>query len=62
MRLHPTEPFFCFAPQQAGDMELTPGKPYVSRYRFIVADNPPDRAELQRLWYDYAHGVTVRID
>jgi hypothetical protein len=61
-RLHPTEPFFCFAPQAAGDMEIVSGKPYVSRYRFIVADGPPDQAELNRLWNDYAHPPAVKID
>jgi hypothetical protein len=59
MRLHPSEPFFCFAPSQLGDWEIEPGKPYVSRYRFIVADGPPDKAELERLWNDYAHPPTV---
>ncbi|TLY32978.1 MAG: hypothetical protein E6K56_01925 [Ignavibacteria bacterium] len=50
MRLHPAEPFFCLAPQQIGDMEIAPDKPYVSRYRFIVADGPSDKVELERLW------------
>ena len=54
-RIHPTEPFFNFAPQQAGDLEITPGKPFVARYRFVVADGAPDKAELDRLWNDYAH-------
>jgi hypothetical protein len=54
MRIHPTEPFFCYAPSQLGHWEIAPGKPYVSRYRFIVSDGPPDRAELDRLWNDYA--------
>jgi hypothetical protein len=61
MRLHPTEPFFNFAPQQAGDMELKPGVKYVSRYRFVVHDGPPDRGELDRLWNDYAHPPIVRV-
>ena len=59
MRLHPTEPFFNFAPQQAGDMEIKPGQTYISRYRFVVHDGPPDRAELDRLWNDYAHPPVV---
>ncbi len=61
MRLHPTEPFFNFAPQQAGDMAIQPGQNYISRYRFVVHDGPPDRAELDRLWNDYAHPPTVRV-
>jgi hypothetical protein len=59
MRLHPTEPFFSYAPQQSGDMEIKPGEKYISRYRFVVHDGPPDKAELDRLWNDYAHPPVV---
>ncbi|MBI2926737.1 MAG: PmoA family protein [Verrucomicrobia bacterium] len=62
MRVHPDEPFFNFAPCQAGDFEIAPGKPYVSRYRFIVSDGPPDKAELDRLWNDYAHPPEVKVE
>jgi hypothetical protein len=61
MRVHPTEPFFFYAPQQGGDMEIKPGDTYVSRYRFVVHDGPPDRAELDRLWNDYAHPPVVKV-
>jgi hypothetical protein len=61
MRIHPDEPFFCFAPSQMGRWEIAPGKPYVSRYRFIVYDGPPDRAEIERLWNDYANPPQVTI-
>ena len=54
MRIHPTEPFFCYAPQQLGDTEITPGKPYVSRYRFIIHDGPADKSLIERLWQDFA--------
>ncbi len=61
MRIHPTEPFFCFAPSQMGRWEIVPGQAYLSRYRYIVADGPPDRAELDRLWNDYADPPQVTI-
>lgn len=54
VRLHPTEPFFCFAPQQDGDMEIKPGQPYVSRYRFVIADGKPEAADVNAWWKDYA--------
>ncbi len=60
-RIHPTEPFFNFAPQQAGNLEVTPDKPFISRYRFVVADGAPDKAELDRLWNDYAHPPKVTL-
>ena len=61
MRLHPTEPFFCFAPSQLGDWAIEPGKPYVSRYRFIVLDGPPDKKELDALWSAYARPPKIKI-
>lgn len=54
MRLHPDEPFFCFAPSQMGDWQIAPGETYISRYRFVVQDGAPDADELNRLWNDYA--------
>ena len=62
MRLHPSEPFFCYTPQQGGDMEITPGKPYVSRYRFVVHDGPPDKEVIERIWNDYAHPPVVNVN
>jgi hypothetical protein len=61
MRIHPTEPFFCFAPQEAGDMEIAPGTKYVSRYRFIVHDGEPDKEFIESVWNDYAHPPKVTV-
>ncbi len=60
-RIHPTEPFLNLAPQQAGDVEITPEKPLTLRYRFVVADGAPDKTELDRLWNDYAHPPKVTV-
>jgi hypothetical protein len=62
VRLHPTEPFFCFAPQQAGDFSIEPGKPYVARYRFVVADGEPDKALIERLYEDFAKTPAPKTD
>lgn len=61
MRINPDQPFFCYAPSLMGQWEITPGKAYVSRYRFIVYDGAPDKAELDRLWNDYASPTQVSI-
>ncbi len=61
LRTNPAEPYFNFTPQQAGDLDITPDRPFVARYRWVVADGQPDRAELDRLWNDYAHPPVVRV-
>jgi len=61
MRIHPAEPFFNFAPSQAGEWEIKSGEDYVSRYRFVVMDGEPDATLLDRLWNDYAHPPRVEI-
>ena len=62
MRVHPTEPFFCFAPSQLGDWLIDPGKAYVARYRFVVMDGPPDKAKIDQVWEAYAHPPEVAIE
>jgi hypothetical protein len=54
LRLHPTEPFICFAPPQAGDMAIFPGTPYVSRYRLVLADGEPTREQIDAWWKSYS--------
>jgi len=60
MRIHPSEPFFNFAPQQFGPMAIVPEKKYVSRYRFVVSDGAPNAPEIQQFWRDYAQPPVVR--
>jgi len=62
LRLNPKNPQLCIAPSQQGDWEISPGKPYVSRHRFVVADGAADAAELDRLWNDYAHPPAVTVE
>jgi hypothetical protein len=61
MRLHPSEPFFCFAPSQIGDWSIEPGKPYRARYRFVVSDGGADKEMIERVWNDFAEPVEVKV-
>lgn len=54
IRAHPSEPFFCYAPQQLGDMEIRPGTDYVARFRFIATDGEPDAEATQAAWQAYS--------
>jgi hypothetical protein len=62
MRVNPKIPLLNFAPSQAGDWEMVPGKTYVWRYRFIVHDGEPEQAWLEARWRDYAEPVTVTVE
>ncbi len=62
MRLHPKEPFFCFAPGQNAPFKIEPGKPYASRYRVVVFDGEADAKLLEKLWRDYANAAKMRVE
>lgn len=53
VRVHPEEPFFCFAPQQLGDMSIAPGDKYNARYRLVITDNKPDAKAAEAWWEEY---------
>ncbi len=54
VRANPDQPFFCFAPQQLGEMQIKPGEDYVSHYRLIVADGGPDAELAESQWKAFA--------
>jgi hypothetical protein len=49
VRLHPSEPFFCWAPCQLGPFSIASGEPFRARYRFAALDGPPDPARCETL-------------
>jgi hypothetical protein len=61
LRIHPTEPYISFAPQQMGEFRIEPGKPYVSKYRIVSMDGAPDGELFERIWNDYATPPTVTV-
>lgn len=60
VRIHPTDPFFNFAPSQAGSFEITSEQPITWKYRFVTYDGPHDPSLLEALWQDYAEPLTVQ--
>jgi hypothetical protein len=61
VRLHPTKPYFCFAPMADEDFQITPGEFYLSRYRFFVHNGAASAAASERAWNDYAYPPTLLI-
>ncbi|QDU41467.1 hypothetical protein Mal4_58350 [Maioricimonas rarisocia] len=60
VRLHPSKPYFVFTPPSLGAFALSPGQPYVSRYRYVVHDGPPAADDYDRMWTDYGAPLIVR--
>lgn len=62
VRVHHNEPYVSFIPSQLGEFRIEPGKPLVTRYRFVAFDGEPDRARLDALWNGYALPATVKVE
>jgi hypothetical protein len=41
-RLHPTKPYFCFAPCVEGEFVIDQDHPFHARYRYLITDAAPD--------------------
>lgn len=49
-RLHPTKPYFCFAPCVDGGFQISKQSPYSAAYRYLVTDSKPDADWLEQQW------------
>ena len=61
LRLHPDMPYFSIVPQKLGAFSIQPGKPYVTRYRFVVTDGEPDAKLFDACWNSLAHPAVVKV-
>jgi len=63
MRIWPSgQVFFNWAPSQAGNWVMEPGKEYVFRYRMFVHEGKVKVAEAERVWNDYADPPVVKLE
>ncbi len=61
VRLHPSMPYFCFAPMVLGEFRLAEDQPYRSSFRFVIHDGRMDREQASPWWNDYASPPRARI-
>ena len=61
VRLHPSKPYFVYAPMVEEPFDIVPGAPYTSRFRYLVFDGEPDVDQIEAVWNDFARpaGFTV---
>ena len=63
VRLHPTMPYFCFAPMVDEPFDIVPGEVYTSSYRIISYDGVPDAAALNSYHEMYgADGKSLTLE
>lgn len=54
VRLHPSKPYFVFAPMVEEPFVIDPENPYESRYRFVVFDGDLGEASLSKIADDFS--------
>lgn len=54
VRLHPSKPYFCFSPMVESSFDITPEKPFKSRYRFVVHRGSPEPESIEAEWKRFA--------
>mgnify|MGYP002879245777 FL=1 len=53
VRLHPSMPYFVYAPMVKEPFSIEPGKPYVSKFRYLTFDGKPDLKMIEKAWEDW---------
>jgi hypothetical protein len=53
VRLHPTMPYFVYAPMVQQPFAITLAKPYVSKFRYLTYDGTPDRDAIEGSWKEW---------
>ncbi len=54
VRIHPSMPYYCFAPMVLGEFQLAPEEMYRSSYRFMAHQGMPDTTQINQQWEVYA--------
>lgn len=52
-RLHPTKPYFCFAPCVEGEFVIDKEHPFRAKYRYLITDAAPDPEWLNQQWQSW---------
>ncbi|MEM7374130.1 MAG: PmoA family protein [Bacteroidota bacterium] len=54
VRIHPSMPYFCFAPMVTEAFSIQAGERYFSSYRFFVFNGEADSTHIDQVWKDYS--------
>jgi len=53
VRLHPTMPYFVYAPMVEKPLTIEPGQSYISKFRYLTYDGTPDRDAIEGSWKEW---------
>ena len=53
VRLHPSMPYFVYSPMVKEPFSIEPGKPYVSKFRYLTFDGQPNLKMIEKAWKDW---------
>ncbi len=60
IRVHPTMPYWCYAPEVDGPFAIAPRSAYHSGFRYFVSD-APNPTQSDQLLHDLLHPVSVKV-
>ena len=61
VRLHPSKPYFCFAPMATEAFSIESGKAHLSKYRLLIHNGEPNKDRSEAAWKNYAEPITVTL-
>ena len=53
VRLHPSKPYFVYAPMVEEPFTIESGKPYVSKFRYLTYDGTLDHEMIEGSWKEW---------
>lgn len=62
IRVHPSMPYWTYAPMVDGPFYIAPGQEYNSQFRYYIHNDAPDGNLLNQLEQDYAHPPEVKAE
>ena len=61
LRIHPEMPYFSFTPVRMGEMQIEPGRPYHSHFRFLVYDGKMTTKTVKSHWIDFTKPMKITV-
>ncbi|MFC4871643.1 PmoA family protein [Negadavirga shengliensis] len=61
IRVHPTMPYWVYAPMVDGEFYIAPGQTFKSKFRYLAHNDGPDMALINKLQADLTDPIQVKV-